>query len=173
LLGTLAIPPTFTPPSLKSRFAQQAVHISKLVRLSLFSLCLTESCLIFLEGGVFISVVFMLQYFGAVNNGSFSVCGSAGLIMPTRSDYGGRLSLLTLHLPLLVLISMLSILWMFHSSFYGSWVNIYWLVAGFILMLSEWYRVGMWESRFQATTSFKINTNVHFSCSRFRGCLFP
>lgn len=34
--------------------------IFKLVRLSLFSLCLTESCLIFLEGGVFVSVVFML-----------------------------------------------------------------------------------------------------------------
>jgi len=100
----------------------------------------------------------MLQYFGLVNNGSSFVCGSAGLIIPTRSDYGGRLSLLTLHLPLLVLVSMLTILWMFHSSFYGSWVNIYWLVAGFILMLSEWYRVGMWESRFQATTSFKINT---------------
>jgi len=84
--------------------------------------------------------------------------GSSGIIIPTRSDYGGRISLLALHLPILVLSVMLAILWLFHSSFYGSWFNICWLIIGFFLLISEWYRVGLWESRFQATTSFKVNT---------------
>jgi hypothetical protein len=89
---------------------------------------------------------------------SSSVGGISGMVVPTRSDYGGRPSLLTLMLPSTVLTTMLSVLWIFHSSHYGSVLILCWIVLGLCLMLSEWYRAGMIESRIQATTSYRINT---------------
>jgi hypothetical protein len=88
--------------------------------------------------------------------------GISGLIVSTRSDYGGRSSLVTLMLPMITLCAMLNFLWMFHSSSYGSVFMYVWVLVGLVLMLTEWYRAGMWESRFHSTTSYRINAMGSF-----------
>jgi hypothetical protein len=88
--------------------------------------------------------------------------GTSGLVISTRSDYGGRNSLVTLMLPSLVFSLMLVSLWIFHSCSYGSMFYFSWVCIGFVLMITDWYRSGLLESRFQNTISYKINAMGSF-----------
>merc|ERR1712160_89335 len=81
-----------------------------------------------------------------------------------RQDYGGRTSQLCASLPLWVVSLFISVIFWFHSSHYGSLVWILWLFFGLILMVNEWLRVALLESRYQYTMSARINTLGAFAC---------
>lgn len=78
-------------------------------------------------------------------------------ILPTRIDYGGRSSQLCSSLPLSVFTLFLSLIYVLHSSHYGSTLWLLWILLGFSLMVQEWVRIGLYESFLQYTSSARVN----------------
>ena len=85
------------------------------------------------------------------------------LALSTRVDYGGRASLLCSSLPLWVLSAFLTVIYTAHSSHYSSLLWILWLTVGLLWMVSEWVRVGLFESYFHYTISARANGLASFS----------
>jgi hypothetical protein len=95
------------------------------------------------------------------------------MIVPTRSDYGGRNSQLCASLPLWVFCLWISLIYFFHACHFMSNIWLIWLFLGMNFMVNEWIRVGMLESTYQNTISAKINTEGSMSLLLiFEACFF-
>lgn len=81
----------------------------------------------------------------------------SGLTVPSRLDYGGRLSYTTVAIPTLAITAMALLLWISHSCGTTSWFGLLWFLLGTSLIISDFAVSGLAESRTQNTASYRIN----------------